>query len=54
MGNVLSKPESYRSDLMGEQPSKRRKITNGEMNRDSKVRTFRMQDEFGPKKFIKP
>jgi len=53
MGNVLSKPETYRSDLDREYPSKRRKITS-EMDRGSKVKTFRMQEEFGAKKFIKP
>jgi hypothetical protein len=54
MGNVLSKPETYQNDLEKDYPSKRRKMTNDETKRDSKVKTFRMQEEFGAKKFIKP
>lgn len=53
MGNVLSKPVYYRGDLNRDYPCKKRKITHYE-NSDLKVRSFRMQEEFGPKKFIKP
>lgn len=53
MGNVLSKPDFYTSDLEKEHICKKRKITH-HGNIDGKVRKTKMQEEFGPKKFIKP
>ena len=51
MGNVLSKPIYSFSFIDKDHPNKRQKISH--MLND-KVRSFRMQEEFGPKKFIKP
>ena len=51
MGNVLSKPSFYVNDLKKEYPCKKRKLWHCEKD---DVRSFRMQEEFGPKKFIKP
>ena len=51
MGNVLSKPVYYSDYLDIEYPNKRQKTS---QVANDKVRSFRMQEEFGPKKFIKP
>ncbi len=51
MGNVLSKEYYYKSDLDRDYPNKRQKI---EHKQTDKIRAFRMQEEFGAKKFIKP
>ena len=53
MGNVLSKPDVYKSDFETTNPYKKQKIKHYK-NDESKVRSFRMQEEHGPKKFIKP
>jgi hypothetical protein len=52
MTNVFSKLASYKG-LKNEFP-KRRKLEHGDVKRGEKVREFRKQEEFGPKKFIKP
>ncbi len=52
MGNVLSKYEM--DEKMRYHLEKKRKSTEDDFRMDNRVRVFRMQEEFGPKKFIKP
>tara|TARA_Y100000591_G_C21845479_1_gene708444 strand:+ start:1935 stop:2090 length:156 start_codon:yes stop_codon:yes gene_type:complete len=51
MGNVLSKEYYYKSNLDRNYFHKRQKI---EHKQTDKIRSFRMQEEYGAKKFIKP
>ena len=53
MGNNLSKNYIYKSNLEITSPYKIQK-TKYYKNNESKVTSFRMQEEYGPKKFIKP
>tara|TARA_B100001175_G_C19391400_1_gene581621 strand:+ start:178 stop:336 length:159 start_codon:yes stop_codon:yes gene_type:complete len=52
MGNVLSKYEM--DEKMRYHLEKKRKSREDDFRMDNSVRGFRMQEEFGPKKFIKP
>ena len=56
MTNALSKMlfiDSYKNGLNNEF-AKRRKLDYGDVKNGEKVREFRKQEEYGPKKFIKP
>tara|TARA_X000000368_G_C22872798_1_gene641684 strand:- start:249 stop:419 length:171 start_codon:yes stop_codon:yes gene_type:complete len=56
MTNAFSKMmfiDSFNSSLKDEF-CKRRKIEVGDVKNGEKVRNFRKQEEYGPKKFIKP
>jgi hypothetical protein len=51
MGNVLSKFYMNGKRFFHE---KKRKSVDDNFPQNTRVRSFRMQGEFGPKKFIKP
>lgn len=55
MTNAISKYAYayYKNGLKNEFP-KRRKLENDDVKNGEKVKRFRQQEEFGPKKFIKP
>ena len=56
MTNAFSKMQilDYFKSSVNDECFKRRKIEVGDVKNGEKVRSFRKQEEFGPKKFIKP
>ena len=56
MTNAFSKMyfiDSYKNGLNNEFP-KKRKLEHGDVKTGEKVKGYRKQEEYGPKKFIKP